>query len=72
MKCYLTYLNRTAYKSMRYQLIMLMTPNNVTQPFALNERFHSSYLEKEQLFKMRPSAKFSGQLPAVIRFQSTL
>ncbi|ATF09719.1 hypothetical protein BTN50_1230 [Candidatus Enterovibrio altilux] len=29
----------------------LTTPDNITNPFVLNERFHPCYHEKQQIFK---------------------
>nr|WP_235610975.1 hypothetical protein [Candidatus Enterovibrio luxaltus] len=36
---------------MKHQAIKLTTPDNVTRPFVLNERFQSFHKEKEQLFR---------------------
>uniref|UniRef100_UPI003742DA2E hypothetical protein n=1 Tax=Candidatus Enterovibrio altilux TaxID=1927128 RepID=UPI003742DA2E len=42
MKCYLIGLNRLTAESMQYQVVLLMTPDNVMQLFELNLRFLSS------------------------------
>ncbi|ATF09862.1 hypothetical protein BTN50_1382 [Candidatus Enterovibrio altilux] len=43
--------NQLAEKLTKYQPTLFSKLNNIIEPFILNEQFHSSHQEKEQVFE---------------------